>query len=108
MQGPRVGVEQELGGITAHSPSRIVRARRPVSVRLPRPDPRHEHVPDASVVVLHGKLRLGACLVEQAEQHPVGDTGGHREVRPCPVDRRAQRELVAGERVRGRYGWWRS
>src|ERR1035441_6235188 len=103
-QCPRIGVEQELGGITAHPPSRIVGTRRPVTVCLPRPNPRHEGMPDAGVVVPHGNLRLGACLVKQAEHHSVGGTGCHREVRPCIGDRRAQREVASGERAGGRHG----
>src|SRR6266568_344429 len=56
----------------------------PVPVSLALPGPRHEGVPDASVVVPQRNLRFRACFVEQAQHHAAGAAGGHREVR-APV-----------------------
>ena len=109
-QRPGVRVQQQLGRVAAHAPGRVIRAGGPVPVGLPGPDPRHETMPDTRVVVPQPDLRFRAGLVEQAHLHPVGDGGGHREVRPAITDGGTQREMAAGQRDRGRpdrggHGW---
>ena len=79
--GPRVGVEQQLGGVAAHSLGRVPWSADPVPVRLARPHFWHERMPDVGVGIPQRDLRFRAVFVEQAQGEAFGDTGGDREVR---------------------------
>ena len=98
---PGVGVEQQLGRVAADPAARIVRAGRAVPVRLPGADARHERVPDAAVAIRHRDPGLHTLLVEQAQQHSVGDSRGDREVGAAVPDGGAEREPHAGPRCPG-------
>ncbi len=90
-----VRVEQQFRRVAAQAPGRIVRAGYPVPVCLPGPDPGHETMPHAGVVVLQRYPGFGARTVEQAQRHRIGHAGGHGEVRAVSRRGRAERELAA-------------
>ena len=82
-RGPRVGVEQQLGRVAAHPAGRVPGAGGAVAVRLAGAHPLDEAVPDPGVVLRQGDPGLGAGVVEQAQQHPLGHARRHREVGPA-------------------------
>ena len=89
---PGVGIEQKLVGVAAESPCRLERSDDPVSVALPRRHSRDETVPDPAVFLLKLELLLLTLLVEQAQQHALGDLRGNGEVRARFRRGRAQRK----------------
>ena len=103
--GPRVGVEQQLGRVAAQALGGVPGSADPVSVRLARPHSGHEGVPDVGVVIPQRDLRFRAVLVEQAQGDAVGDAGGNREVRARLAEvlagGGAKRVDVAGHRLGG-------
>ena len=94
-RGPRVGVEQQLGRVAAHPAGRVPGAGGAVAVRLAGAHPFDEAVPDPGVVLRQGDAGLGACVVEQAQQHAVGHARRHRKVGPVRAKGGPQREAAA-------------
>ena len=97
--GPRVGVDEELGRVAAQSAGGVERPVDPVPVGLPGPDARHQAVPDPVVVVLEpGPGLLAGGRVEQADRDLLGHARGDGEVHPAIDRRRPQPGPVAGQR----------
>ena len=87
-----IRVEQELGLDATDTAREVPRPRRAKAVPQPGAGARHERVPHTRVVVLHRDPVLGAVVLEEAQDHPVGDVRCHREVRALGCRRGAERE----------------
>ena len=98
VDGPGVGVEQQLRRIAPQTPPRVVRSGGPVAVGLAGPYAGHEPVPDLTVALRQRDPGLGAVGVEQAQQHAVG-RGGDGEVRAVRPGGRAERRRLPGSAV---------
>jgi hypothetical protein len=98
--GPGVRVEQQLGRVAAQAAGRVPGAGGPVAVRLTDAHAVDEAMPDPAVVLRQGHPGLGAGVVEQAQQHPLGHPGRHREVGPARARGGPQREAAAGAHPR--------
>ena len=97
VQGPRIGVEEQLPRVEAMPGVGVIGAVDAIPVPLAGTGLGEVDVPDLVGLLRDGDgRRLGAVLVEQAELHRGGVLGEQREVHPCAVPRRAQRIGRAG------------
>ena len=86
----RIRVEQQLRRVAAQALVRRPLPVHPVRVSLAGADARDVAVMHECRDLGQGQPRLGAARVEQAQFHPLGDLGEHREVDPSLVERGAE------------------
>ena len=75
VDGRRVGVEQELGGIAAQPVRRIPGTVHPQAVALARPDVRQEAVPDVRRSFRQRDALLGSVPIEETDLDGIGHFG---------------------------------
>ena len=91
LDGPRVGVEQELGRVAARPPLRVVGAVDPEAVALAGADLGHVAVPGVGGDLGQAQPPLDPGLVEQGQVDGVGPLGEDGEVGALAVPGRPQR-----------------
>ena len=96
VDGCRMGVEQELGGIAAQPVGRIPRAVYPQAVPLARPDVGQVSMPDVSRSFRQRDALLRSVRVEQAELDGIGHFGRHGDIETLGGGRGAQGKGSAG------------
>ena len=95
VEGPGVGVQQQLRGVAPQSPAAVIGAVHPIPVPLPDADPRQVAVPDAAVVLPQRHLLLVARLVEQAQDDPLRHLGRQGEVGAPGIRGRPEGEMTS-------------
>ena len=96
VDGCRMGVEQELGGIAAQAVGRIPRAVHPQAVPLARADVGQESMPDVRCSFRQRDALLGSVPIEQAELDGIGHFGRHGDIETLRRGRGAQGKGAAG------------
>ena len=96
VDGRRVGVEQELGGIAPQPVPRIPGTLHPQAVALARPDIRQEAVPDMGRSLRQRDPLLGSVPIKEAELDGAGHFGRHRDIETLSCGRGAQGKGTAG------------
>ena len=94
--GARVGIDQQLRGIAAHTLCRVPRTVHAIAVTLPRADATEVPVPAERAALRQVESLLVSRFVEETQLDALSRFGEQREVRAAPIPARAERKRVAG------------